>query len=261
MKTFDIALNSIYKIFNKIITYFKKITRVEIIKRLEKFAERIHSSALIISCGIIALVGLIFYTKTSLGWMLPLSIFGPILILFIAYLANDFHVACSDLIRSNTTSLGNSAILKFGAVTSMILSIVFFGVAILSIFEGSLKGTVFSLLASLLLFINAGTQFNPSLLNIEITKKSTSGEDFIALFSLNLKSTVFFEKIISTVLIVLGNVYLLANLVTQKLEFFMTGFGFLFAGIAFPIIVYISFTILWFFNSLFLGILSLARKK
>jgi hypothetical protein len=41
----------------------------------------------------------------------------------------------------------------------------------------------------------------------------------------------------------------------------MTGFGFLSAGIAFPIIVYISFTILWFFNSLFLGILSLARKK
>ena len=39
MKTFDIALNSIYKIFNKIITYFKKITRVEIIKRLEKFAK------------------------------------------------------------------------------------------------------------------------------------------------------------------------------------------------------------------------------
>ena len=261
MGTFDKALNSIYKIFNKIIFYFKKITRVEIIKRLEKFAERIHSSALIISCGIIAIVGLIFYTKTSLGWMLPLSIFGPILILFVAYLANDFHEACSDLIKSNTTSLGNNAILKFGAVTSVILSIVFFGVAILAIFNGSLKGTVFSLLASLLLFINAGTQFNPSLLNIEITKKSTSGEDFIALFSLNLKSTVFFEKIISTVLIVLGNVYLLANLVSQKLEFFMTGFGFLSAGIAFPIIVYISFTILWFFNSLFLGILSLARKK
>ena len=151
MGTFDKALNSIYKIFNKIIFYFKKITRVEKIKRLEKIAERIHSSALIISCGIIAIVGLIFYTKTSLGWMLPLSIFGPILILFVAYLANDFHEACSDLIKSNTTSLGNNAILKFYAVTSMILSIVLFGVAILAIFNGSLKGTVFSLLASLLL--------------------------------------------------------------------------------------------------------------
>ena len=104
-------------------------------------------------------------------------------------------------------------------------------------------------------------QFNPSLLNIEITKKSTSGEDFIAVFSLNLKSMVFFEKIISTILIVLGNVYLLSNLVTLKLSFFMSGVGFLFAGIAFPIIIYLSFTILWFFNSLFLGILSLARKK
>ncbi len=261
MKIFDKTLNSVYKVFNKIIVYFKKITRIEVIKKLEKFAEKIHSSALIISCGVIALVGLVVYTKTSLGWMLPLSLFGPVLILFVAYLAKDFHIACSDLIKSNTTSLGNNAILKFGAVTSLITSLVLLIVAVLTIFNGSLIGTIFSLLASLLLFINAGTQFNPSLLNIEITKKSTSGEDFIAVFSLNLKSMVFFEKIISTILIVLGNVYLLSNLVTLKLSFFMSGVGFLFAGIAFPIIIYLSFTILWFFNSLFLGILSLARKK
>jgi len=130
-----------------------------------------------------------------------------------------------------------------------------------AIFTGSLKGTIYSLLASLLLFINAGTQFNPSLLNIEITKKSSSGEDFIAIFSLNLKSAVFFEKIISTILIVLGNVYLIANLFTQNMEFFMSGITFLSLGIAFPIIVYISFTIFWFFNSLLLAVLSLARKK
>ena len=77
MKIFDKTLNSVYKVFNKIIVYFKKITRIEIIKKLEKFAEKIHSSALIISCGVIALVGLVVYTKTSLGWMLPLSLFGP----------------------------------------------------------------------------------------------------------------------------------------------------------------------------------------
>ena len=261
MKIFDKILNSIYKVFNKIIIFLKKITRIEIIKRLEKFAEKIHSSALIISCGIIAIVGLIVYSKTYFGWMLPLSIFGPILILFTAYLANDFHDACSDLIKSNTTSLGNNAILKFGAVMSLTLSAILFVVGVLAIFEGSLKGTIFSLLVSLLLFINAGTQFNPSLLNIEITKKSTSGEDFISIFSLNLKSMVFFEKIISTILIVLGNVYLLTNLVTQNIEYFLSGVGFLFAGIAFQIIIYVSFTALWFLNSLFLGILSLARKK
>ena len=47
----------------------------------------------------------------------------------------------------------------------------------------------------------------------------------------------------------------------HNVEFFMSGIGFLFTGIAFPIIVYVSFTILWFLNSLFLGILSLARRK
>ena len=38
-------------------------------------------------------------------------------------------------------------------------------------------------------------------------------------------------------------------------------FGFLFAGIAYPIIVYVGFVVLYFFNSLFLGILSLGRRK
>ena len=261
MNFFDKTLRSINKIFSKFINFLKKITKIEIIRKLEKFSEKIHSSALMISSLAIVIIGLIMYSKTSLEWLLPLSIFGPILILFIAYLANNFHDACSDLIKSNTTSLGNNAILELGAVVSLVLAVALFVGGLFAIFTGSLKGTIYSLLASLLLFINAGTQFNPSLLNIEITKKSSSGEDFIAIFSLNLKSAVFFEKIISTILIVLGNVYLIANLFTQNMEFFMSGITFLSLGIAFPIIVYISFTIFWFFNSLLLAVLSLARKK
>jgi len=261
MKIFDNALTSVYGIFNKFVNFLKKITKIETIKKLEKFAEKIHSSALMISSGMILLIGLIMYSKTSVGWMLPLSIFGPILILFISYLANDFHKACSDLIDSNTTSLSNNAILRFGAITSLILSGALLLGGLLSIFSGSLTATIYCLLASLLLFMSAGTQFNPSLLNIEVTKKSTSGEDCIAIFSISLKSMVYFEKITATILIVLGNIYLITNLITQNTGFFIGGISLLFTGIAYPIIIYMLFTILWFFNSLFLGILSLGRNK
>lgn len=261
MNFFDKTLKNIFSIFSNFINFLKKITRVEIIKKLEKFSEKIYSSALIISCFIIFIIGLIVYGKAQIQWILPLAIFGPIIVLFIAFLSKDFHEACSDLIKSNTTSLSNNAILRFGAITSLIFAALSFVLAVISIFNGSLATTIWSLLASLLLFINAGTQFNPSLLNVEITKKSSSGEDFIAIFSLSLKSMVFFEKIISTILIVLGNVYLIANVFTQKLVFFFSGLGFLFSGISFPILIYISFTVLWFFNSIFLAILSLGRKK
>ena len=262
MKFFDNTLRHIFKIFNSFVNFLKKITRIEIIEKLEKFTEKINSSALVISSIMIIIIGLATYSRMQyFGWILPLAIFGPILFLFIAYLSNDFHDACSDLIDSNQTTISNKAILKFGAIISLFLSALLFAAGITAIFNGSLSGTIYSLLASLLFFISAGTQFNPSLLNIEITKQSTSGEDFIAIFSLNLKSMVYFEKIISTILIVLGNVYLLANLFTQEVGLFMYGVGFLSAGIAYPIIIYILFTVLWFFNSLFLGILSLRRKK
>ena len=261
MKFFDDTLKSIYNLFTRFINFLKIITSVEIIRKLEKFAATIHNTALVISSVMILIIGLIMHTKTSIGWMLPLSIFGPIMILFISYLSNDFHKACSDLITSNTTSLSNDAILRLGGIISLVISIILFLGAFASIFNGDLKKVVYLLLFSFLLFMSAGTQFNPSLLNIEITKKSTSGEDFIAIFSLYLKSTVFFEKIISTILIVLGNIYLIANLISQELGYFMSGISFMLAGIAYPIIIYMIFTILWFFNSLFLGILSLARKK
>ncbi len=262
MKFFDDILNSIYDIFNKFVGFLEKTASIKKIKNLEQFMQKINSSALLISAVLVFIIGLIMHSRSSyLDWILPLAIFGPVIILFIGYLSNDFHDACSDLIDSNKTTLSNKAILKFGAIMSIISSAFLFVGGIIGIFNGSLILTITMLLASLLFFINAATQFNPSLLNIQIVKQSTSGEDFIAIFSFNLKSMVFFEKIISTILIVLGSVYLIGNLFTHKIEFFLYGLGFLFAGIAYPIIVYIGFVVLYFFNSLFLGILSLGRRK
>ena len=261
MNFFDGLLKKIFNFFKFFINFLKKITRIEIIKKIEKFTENIFSTTLIISCFSVFIIGLIFYGKTQIGWVLPLVIFGPIIILFIAFLANDFHEACADLIKSNTTTLSNNAILRFFAIVSLIFAFIAMISAIISIFNASLMFTVWSLLSFLFFFISAGTLFNPSLLNIVINKKSSAGEDLIAIFSLNLKSLVFFEKITTTILIVLGNIFLIANLVTQKLVFFFSGLGFLFSGIAFPILIYFTFTILWFFNSVFLAILSLGRKK
>ena len=257
MKFFDDILNSIYDIFNKFVGFLEKTASIKKIKNLEQFMQKINSSALLISAVLVFIIGLIMHSRSSyLDWILPLAIFGPVIILFIGYLSNDFHDACS-----NKTTLSNKAILKFGAIMSIISSAFLFIGGIIGIFNGSLILTITMLLASLLFFINAATQFNPSLLNIQIVKQSTSGEDFIAIFSFNLKSMVFFEKIISTILIVLGSVYLIGNLFTHKIEFFFYGLGFLFAGIAYPIIVYIGFVVLYFFNSLFLGILSLGIRK
>ena len=261
MEFFDNALKSIYKRFNQFVNFLEKIASIKRIKKIEQFMEKINSSALIISAALIFVIGLIKYSRFSEGWILPLAIFGPIIILFIAYLSNDFHKACSDLIDSNKTTLSNNAILKFGAIISLISSALLFIGGIIVIFNGTLIMVITLFLASLLIFIGAATQFNPSLLNIGITKESTSGEDFIALISFNLKSMVFFEKIISTILIVLGNLYLIASVFSYKTEFFMYGLGFLFAGIAYPIIIYMVFIVLYFFNSLFLGILSLGRRK
>ena len=100
MKFFDKTLKTIFNSFNNFINFLKKITRIEIIKKLEKFSESIYSSALIISCFIIFIIGLIMYGKTQINWILPLAIFGPIIVLFVAFLAKDFHEACSDLIKS-----------------------------------------------------------------------------------------------------------------------------------------------------------------
>jgi len=261
MKKFDSILKKIFSFFTTFISFLKKITSVAVIRKFDKFLEKIYSTTLIVSCFVIFIIGLIIYGKSQLGWVLPLAILGPILILFIAYLAKDFHEANKDLIKSNTTTIGNAAILNFGAVISLFLSAIFFIFAFIGISEGSLTAVITSLLASLFLFISAGTQFNPTLLNVVVDKKSSAGEDFISIFSLSLKSMLYFEKIISTILLVLGNIILVINLINPSLAYFFSGLGFLSAGIAYPVLIYIFFTIFWFFNSIFLAILSLAKKN
>ena len=161
MKFFDNTLRSIFKIFNHFVDFLKKITRIEMIKKFEKFTEKINSSALIISYIMILVIGLVTYAEMQYyGWILPLAIFGPIVFLFIAYLANDFHNACSDLIDSNKTSLSNNAVLKFGATISLFLSALLFVFGVVAIFNGSLTGMIYSLLASLFLFIFFENRFD-----------------------------------------------------------------------------------------------------
>ena len=138
MEFFDNALKSIYKRFNQFVNFLEKIASIKRIKKIERFMEKINSSALIISAALIFVIGLIKYSRFQEGWILPLAIFGPIIILFIAYLSNDFHKACSDLIDSNKTTLSNNAILKFGAIISLISSALLFVGGIIVIFNGTL---------------------------------------------------------------------------------------------------------------------------
>ena len=48
MNIFDKNLKTIFNYFDKFINFLKKITRIEVIKKLEKFAEKIYSSALLV---------------------------------------------------------------------------------------------------------------------------------------------------------------------------------------------------------------------
>tara|TARA_B100001121_G_C18412221_1_gene490682 strand:+ start:170 stop:694 length:525 start_codon:yes stop_codon:yes gene_type:complete len=174
------------------------------------------------------------------------------------------------LITANKTTLSSNAILRFSAITSLIIVALLILGSLNVLFKGNVVQALTFLFYSLLLFISAGTLFNPSLLNIHITSDSSSGEDFITIFTSYLKSFVYFERIISSLLILGGSVLLIGYAIepssagndlgsyTSSLAW---AIGSVVAGIAFPIVAYLTFTIFWFVNSLLLAILSLGKSR
>ncbi len=58
---------------------------------------------------------------------------------------------------------------------------------------------------SIYLLVTTAPLFNPSLINLNVSKESSAADDLIGLISLNLKSLLFQEKLLSRVLILIAS--------------------------------------------------------
>ena len=89
---FGVMLHSLLSKGFEVDVYDKNSISMNLKKVLEKFTQKINSSALMVSSIMIIIMGLTAYAEMPyLKWILPLTIFGPIVLLFVAYLANNFH--------------------------------------------------------------------------------------------------------------------------------------------------------------------------
>ena len=262
METIDQILNKIYSYFDRGVEFLKHITRLELMTKLNEISKKIHSSLVGLAIVFSTLLLIILSIYTGEGLYVTYAVVSIVVLLFVSYLANDFHGACENLISANKTTLSSNAILRFSAIFSLIMAVLSLLGLIVSFFIGEIEQSLTFLLSALILYISAGTLFNPSLINVEVIKDSSSGEDFITLFSSGLKSFVYFERIISSLLIIIGIFQIIAILIKYEFlyaDLYSVG-GFILCGIAFPLLAYLIFTILWFINSILLAILSLRKN-
>ena len=261
MEKIDQILSNLYLKLDIVVNFLKKITSIKLMTKLNDLSKKVHAT-LIISSVALTFVFFLRYYFSGYDPFLAYAITAPVGIIILAYLSKDFHKACSNLISSNKTTLSNGAILTFNAILSLIAFFLLVLAGVAQLLSGEAITAFTFLLYALLLYMSAGTQFNPSLLNIEVTDNSSSGEDFVTIFSTYLKSFVYFEKIISAALIFVGVLTLLTTIFDSSKVFNMTwAFGLITSGVAFPILVYLAFTILWFFNSIILSILSIGKSR
>ena len=263
MGKIDQILNKIYTYFDRAVEFLKNITRLELMIKLNEISKKIHSSLVGLAIVFSTLLLMILYIYTGIGSYVTYAVISILALLFISYLAKDFHSACENLISANKTTLSSNAILRFSAIFSLIMAAILLLGALASFFTGEIEQSLTFLVYALILYISAGTLFNPSLINIEVVNDSSSGEDFITLFSSGLKSFVYFERIISSLLIITGIIQIIAIIIEYEFiyaDMYLAG-GFILGGIAFPLLAYMLFTILWFVNSILLAILSLRKNR
>ena len=263
MEIIDQIFTKIYTLLDRAVDFLKHLTRLEIMVKLNEMSRKIHSSLIVLSIIFLTLLFIILSVVSKSGLYITYAVLSILGVLILSYLAKDFHGACEGLISANKTTLRSNAILRFSAILTLLIAVITFLASLVSFFTGDIDLSLLLLLYTLLLYINAGTLFNPSLINISISSDSTSGEDFITIFSSGLKSFVYFERIISSLLILSGIFQIIEIIIDYNFYFsdmYMAG-GLIAGGIAFPLIAYLLFTILWFVNSLLLAILSLKRSN
>tara|TARA_B100000401_G_C52720104_1_gene678171 strand:+ start:150 stop:941 length:792 start_codon:yes stop_codon:yes gene_type:complete len=263
MEIIDQIFSKIYTLLDRAVDFLKHLTRLEIMVKLNEMSRKIHSSLIVLSIIFLTLLFIILSVVSKSGLYITYAVLSILGILILSYLAKDFHGACEGLISANKTTLRSNAILRFSAILTLLFAVISFLASLVSFFTGDIDLSLLLLLYTLLLYINAGTLFNPSLINISISSDSSSGEDFITIFSSGLKSFVYFERIISSLLILSGIFQIIEIIIDYNFYFsdmYVAG-GLIAGGIAFPLIAYLLFTILWFVNSLLLAILSLKRSN
>ncbi len=263
MEKVDQILNKIYTYFDRAVEFMKYITRLELMAKLNEISKQIHSSLVVLAIVFTTLLLIIISIYTGDGLYVTYAVISIFLLLLLAYLAKDFHSACEKLIIANKTTLSSNAILRFSAIFSIIMAAILLLGSLASFFTGEIEQSFTFILTALILYISAGTLFNPSLINIEVIKDSSSGEDFITLFSSGLKSFVYFERIISSILIISGIFTIIAILIRYQFlysDMYQVA-ALILGGIAFPLLAYLLFTVLWFINSILLAILSLRKNR
>ena len=263
MEKIDQILLKIYTILDRAVEFLKHITRLEIMTKINEMSRKIHSSLIVLALFFVAIYSIYSSIQYGVGNPISTGVLAILGFLVISYLAKDFHGACESLISANGTTLSNHAILRFSAIVSVLAAALLFLAFLASFFTGDISQSLQYLLIAVFLYMSAGTLFNPSLININISSDSSSGEDFITIFSSGLKTFVYFERIISSLLILSGTIRFIEIMFDFRNNYLdeSMAYGLIAAGIGFPLLAYISFTILWFVNSLLLAILSLRRSN
>ena len=131
--------------------------------KLNEISKKIHSLLVGLAIVFTTLLLIILYIYTGVGSYVTYAILSIIGLLFISYLAKDFHSACENLISANKTTLSSNAILRFSGIFSVIIAATLLLGALASFFTGEIEASLTFLLYALIFYISAGTLFNPSL--------------------------------------------------------------------------------------------------
>jgi hypothetical protein len=112
---------------------------------------------------------------------------------------------------------------------------------------------------SIYLLVTTAPLFNPALINLNVSKESSAADDLIGLMSLNLKSVLFQEKLLSRILILMASLIFIWGIFDSDITMFFGALGILSLGIFFPLIAYLVFIFFYAIYSVFQAILHIPK--
>jgi len=263
MDNFDNYLIKVYNFFETTIQGIRNVISVSFVNALFELFERLNAAAIFVSTFVLLAATIKAYFDYGLDILVWLIFIGPILLLLFSFLSEGFHEACEALIKNNPTYISNQAYLTFTAVFTFLSSVLLFLIGIYALIEDPMRlGTLANsgiIVFSIYLLVTTAPLFNPALINLNVSKESSAADDLIGLMSLNLKSVLFQEKLLSRILILMASLIFIWGIFDSDITMFFGALGILSLGIFFPLIAYLVFIFFYAIYSVFQAILHIPK--
>jgi len=199
----------IYGLFDSIIKFIKNKLTVEKFKTLEESSAKSTESFSLISLSVIIISAGVLYSKFESEEIFKTAAMGVLALTVFGYISQKFLVGCENISENHKLKVSLSAYSDLGGLAFGSLTVVAFGMVLLSFANEQYEQGAMMFVCGMLLYMTTWLLVNPKLIGLQVDKSTSLAQEAISLLLLPTKVILRSLKVLTSWILMLGNLSIL----------------------------------------------------